>query len=475
MNKLKYWWIFISAATIITSCKTLQQPPPKDSRTMPHTFAGSTDTTSDATISWKAFFNDSYLTELIDTALANNWDLDIALQRIQMSRSNIRLTRGAMLPFLRGNAAAGITKFGDYTMDGAGNMTTPIYDGRIVPKDLQNYTVSLQTSWEVDLWGRLRNKKRAAYHRFLASIEGTNLVVTTLIADVATAYYELLALDNQLDIIEENIALQEKAVEVVRVQKRAAMTTELGVEWFEAQLLGLKSMRYETRQQITETESRINLLLGRYPQAIPRDKTRLTKALPPRVRTGIPSALLKNRPDIRHAEAELRATRADVKAAKAAFYPSLTITGGIGYEAFLTSVLFQTPQSLMYNVLGGLSAPLLNRSALTSELQRADASRHEAYYNYQKVVTTGFTEIYNQMSRISNLRQVYELKQQQAAKLTNSINISIELFNQGRSNYLEVLVTQQNAIKARLEVVDARKEIYRSTVNIYKALGGGWR
>lgn len=475
MNKLRYLWIFISASIIAVGCKTSQLPPNQPPSQMPTAAFAGKDTVSDATISWRQFFQDQNLVDLVDTALANNWDMRIALQRIKMAQSSVLLAKGALRPFLRGGAAAKVTKYGDYTMDGAGNMTTPIYDGRIVPKDLQDYLVGLQASWEVDVWGRLRNMKKSAMNRFLASVEGKNLVTTGLVAEVATAYYELLSLDNQLDIINETIKLQENALEVVKVQKQAAMTNRLAVEQFEAQLLEFQSMQQRTLQQIVEIEARLNMLLGRYPQTVGRDKQMLTRSLPASVRTGIPYALLQNRPDIRQAERELMATKADIKAAKAAFYPSFSITGGVGFEAFLPTILFNTPQSMIYNILGGLSAPLLNRSVYKAELNRANANQKEALYHYEKMVANGYTEVYVQMAKINNLQKIYSLKDRQAATLTKAIETSSELFKMGRSSYLEVLIAQQSALKSKLDLIDTRKDLFNSTVHIYRAIGGGWR
>lgn len=475
MTKNIYLGTLFLLMVLAAGCKSLKIASLPFARTMPSAFPDSRDTASAASMSWRSFFEDRQLVDLIDTALANNWDMLIAIQRVHMYQADALLNKGAMKPYVKAVGATGVMKFGDYTMDGAGNATTPIYDGRMVPKDLQTYQLGLQASWEVDVWGRLKNKKRAAFYRFLSGAEGRNLVITNLISDVATAYYELAALDNQLDIINETITLQENALDIVKVQKEAAMTNELGVEQFEAQLLGLKGMRFETQQQIMETESRINMLLGRYPQSVLRNKTMFAGPLPARIRTGIPYALLQNRPDIRQAEAELVAARADVKAAKAAFYPSLSITGGVGYSAFLPGLLFAMPQSLAYNVLGSLAAPLINRSALQAEFDKANAQQLEALYNYQRAMTRGYTEVYVQVARIGNMQRVYDLKRDQVSTLTRSITTSSELFKTGRSNYLEVLITQQNALRARLEMVSARKDVFSSTVALYRALGGGWQ
>lgn len=467
---------FLLAAIIsMASCHSVKFATPDNTRPMPVTYGRSADTSSMVLQSWQSMFADTLLIELIDTALANNQDMLIALQRIRKSQASVLLSKGAMKPEVRTIAAASLNKYGAYTMDGAGNMTTPIYDGRMVPDHLPDYYLGLQATWEIDIWGKLRSRRKAAMARFLASIEGKNLVVTRLVSEVSIGYYELMALDTQLAIIDETIQLQANALEIVKVQKDAGVTNELAVQQFEAQLNGLKSMRLELYMQIKERENSMNLLLGRYPQPIKRSNMAMAGGLLHKVAVGIPASLLQNRPDIRQAEAELMATVSDINAAKAAFYPSLTINAGTGVEAFKTSLLFTTPQSIVYNLIGGFAAPLINRSALKSDLYIADAEKTEALLQYQKLMIKAYAEVYTEMQRIDNLEQVYDFKTKQVTILSNAIETSSELFKTGRSSYLEVLVTQQNALNSRLERVDVRSKQLYATVNIYKALGGGWR
>jgi multidrug efflux system outer membrane protein len=327
----------------------------------------------------------------------------------------------------------------------------------------------------VDVWGKLRNSRKAAFAKYLSTVEGKNFVITNLIAEIANSYYELLALDNQLDIIRETIKLQKDGLEIVKIQKQASAVTELAVKQFEAQVLNSQSMEFEILQKITENENRINFLLGRFPQPIVRDKATFTGPIPMQIKTGIPSQLLKNRPDIKQAELELVATKCDVKAAQAEFYPSLSITGLVGFQAFKPSYLFTTPQSLAYSLIGDLAAPLINRSAIKAEFNKAKAYQIEAMYEYQKAILDGYTEVSNELSNINNLERSYNLKSQQVEVLTKSIDIANDLFKSARANYLEVLMTQRDALESKLELVETKKEQYNAVTNVYKALGGGWK
>ncbi len=327
---------------------------------------------------------------------------------------------------------------------------------------------------KLSLWEN-KSEEGSALHRYLASIEGKNLVVTGLIAEVARNYYELLALDNELAILNETIALQENAFELVKVQKEAAMVNTLAVKQFEAQLLNSKGRRVAILQLIIENESEINLLSGRYPGVVQRSSVSFNESIPARISTGLPSDILLHRPDIREAEFELTASRADVKAAKAAFYPSLSINGSIGFQAYKPNLLFFTPESYVYGIIGTLATPVVNRAAIKAEFRRANAQQLEALYNYQKSIVNGYTEVYNHINGIANLETIHAFKTDEVNALTESIETSAELFRTGRATYLEVIVAQQNALLARLELVDIRKQQFISTVNLYKALGGGWR
>jgi outer membrane protein TolC len=215
--------------------------------------------------------------------------------------------------------------------------------------------------------------------------------------------------------------------------------------------------------------------LGRIPQAIFREKANFISQIPIQVKSGIPSQLLKNRPDIKQAEFELLSTKFNVSAAKAAFYPSFNITGSLGFQSFNTAFLFTSPQSLAYSLLGGLTTPLLNRSAIKAQFNNAKVYQLEAMYNYQKTILNGYIEVSNEISNIKNLQQIQTLKTQEVAALTQSIEISDDLFKSGKATYFEVLMTQNRTLQTKLELVYTKKQQYSATVNIYKALGGGWR
>ncbi|TGE29402.1 TolC family protein [Hymenobacter metallicola] len=432
--------------------------------------AAPTDTAGVATVSWRQFFADSALVALVDTALRANPDQLIAVQRVEIARAGLVAARGALLPSVSGGAVASFDKFADYS--GVGQTDTN--DGRPLPSFVPDLFLGLRSTWEIDLWGKLRQRRQAAFARVLASEQGRRLVQTALVAQVASLYYELLAADNQLAVLGKNRELQERAVEIVKLQKLGGRATELAVQQFTAQLLRTRSLEAEAKQRIAATENTLNRLLGRYPQPIRRGHSLTTQSVPAVVSAGLPAATLLRRPDVRQAELELVASRADVAAARAAFLPSLTLSPYLGLNAYSPALLLQTPGSLAYGLLGGLSAPVLNRSALKAEYSRSAAQQRAAYWNYQKVVQTGFEEVTTNLRGLENYRQVADLRQQEVAALTQAVSVSNDLYRASYANYLEVVTAQRSVLDAELSLTEARRQQFLLLIDLYRALGGGW-
>lgn len=466
-------------SVLLSGCKTLKTPEQLPKLTpVSDTYNGVRSMTNAADIHWKDFFADPDLSALIDTALRNNLDLHITLQRIEMGRAQLDRTKGLTLPFVAGGVSMGQKRFGKYTMDGIGNYDTNfsnnITKDQNIPEFLPDFNVGLQSSWEIDIWQKLRTRKEAALMRYLATVEGRNFVITNLIADIAFYYYELLAFDNELDIIRETIRLQSSELSIIKVQKEAGRANELGVTQFEAQFLNTQSLEVEIKQQINEYENRLNFLLGRFATPIVRNKDLFVNSLPVEVTSGIPADLLKNRPDVRQAQYELAATKADVYVAKAAFYPSLNIAATLGFQTFNPRFII-APQSIAYNILGSLTAPLFNKTALKADLKTARAAQIEALYYYQKTILNGYFEVYNQLVLINNLEKIHGFKNKEAEALTKSIQAASDLFVTGRATYLEVIVSRKNALQTRIDLLDVRKRQYQAAINLYRALGGGWK
>lgn len=477
MYKLKLsrwgWLLFFGLA--LTGCKVPALTGTRAPKPVPASFGSNGDTMNTAAVHWRQFFTDPDLVSLIDTALQKNQELSITWQEIEMARNDIRVRKAALLPSVGLRAGIGVEKVGRYTSQGAGDATTEIKPGKEMPEPLMDYTLAGVASWEVDIWKKLRNAKKAAVTRYLATVEGRNFVLTSLVAEIANSYYELLALDNQLAIVEQNIGLQKNALDIVKVQKEAARATELAVQKFQAEVLKSQSLEFDIRQRIQETENRINLLLGRYPQPVPRNDALFMTAPPALVQAGIPSQLLANRADIRQAELELAAAKLDVKVARAEFYPSFGISAAIGFQAFNPSYLVRFPESLLYSLAGDLAGPLINRKAIKAEYDNASARQLQALYRYERTILNAYLEVSTGLSGMANLEKSYALQSQQVEALTRSTDIAGDLFKSARADYFEVLMTQRDALEARLELIETRQRQLNAVVNVYRDLGGGWR
>jgi multidrug efflux system outer membrane protein len=436
---------------------------------------GLAEEANSGTVKWKDFFEDPNLLSLIDIAIANNKEVNMMLQRISTAENEIQARRGAYLPSVNIGIGADGEKVGKYTRNGAVEENLKLANGQPFPAFLGNYQFGLFSTWEIDIWKKLRNAKQVAVLEYMASQEGKNFLVTNLVSEIAHAYYELMALDNQLENLEQNIAIQQNGLEVVKQLQIYARTTTLAVKRYQAEVAKNQSKKSGLMQQITEVENRINFLLGRAPQPIQRASRGFMDIKPKILNAGIPSQLLQNRPDIRKAEFELAAAELNIDVARANFYPSFGIKAGIGFEAFALKHLINTPESLAAMVAGELVAPLVNKNAIIAEYKNANAKQIRAAYEYEQTILNAYTEVSNQLSKIDNLDKAYRLKKEQVDSLAQSIDVAGQLFKSARADYLEVLLTQRDALDAKKELIETKLKQVNTVVDLYRSLGGGWR
>lgn len=475
-NKQIVNWVGVLSITLLNAaCSVPHLVQRTVNKNVPASYYNSQDSTNTAKTTWKQYFTDPDLTALIDTALYNNQELNITLQEIQVSNNEVLARAGAYRPFVGLGGGAGFDKVSRYTSQGAADAATEIRPGIETPEILPNLYFGATASWEVDIWHKLRNAKKAAVASYLASIEGKNFQVTNLVAEIATSYYELLAYDNQLDIIKQNLVILNNALSITKQEKEAAKVTELAVRRFEAEVAKTQSLQYEIQQKIVETENRINFLVGRFPQRVQRNAQTFSQITPTAVSAGIPSQLLANRPDIRQAEWNLEAAKLDVLSTRANFYPSLNLRGFLGIMAYNPLYLVYTPQSLVASLAGDLVGPIVNKNEITARYRTANAKQIQAIYNYEKTVLNAYIEVANQLSNIDNLGKKYDTKNNQVQALTQSTSISLKLFTSARADYMEVLLTQRDVLEARIELIETRAQQLNAQVNAYRALGGGWR
>lgn len=480
MKHSRYSIVILTAALFMAGCKAFKAVHMPEGIKFPETYLGSSDTVSVATMSPADFFADELLVSLINEAHKNNQDALIALERINIASAYLKMKRGDLIPTLDLATSASIQKYGDYTMEGVGNFDTNLSPNinsnqRVGQPHVPNIALGLNSSWEIDIWGKFRNRKKSAKSKFLASEQGRRFLSTAITAAVANLYYELQALDAELEIIRSSIQLQEAALEIVNARKDAGRDDQLAVERFMGQLYYTKGLEPAVRQNIITTENDLNALLGRLPQPIQRSGNLLTKSLPVNPQAGIPAQLLLRRPDMVQAELELASAGYEVKAARAEFLPALRINLSLGINSFNPAMLFSIPASLTYGILGGLTGPLLNRAQIQGNFNRMVAENHIAFYEYQKTVINGYKEVHTSLQHADLLTERFLLKEEEAQSLTRAVEISEELMRTGYASYLDVITAQKSVLDANMERVLLKKAMFQNMVTLYKASGGGWK
>lgn len=467
--------IIVSGALVLSGCGIPKLRLGEPGAPLPTTFNGNTSEENSACIMPIEFFDDPNLRDLINEGLRGNQELKILQQNIFRANNEVIRRRGMWLPFITFGADSSLNKYSDYTPFGAelNELTTP--NGQMFPNPLPNFLVAANVTWQVDIWRQLHRARDAARLRYFGTVDGWNYVVTRLVAEIAESYYKLMALDKQIQTLDSTIALQEQSLKIAMAQKEAARGTELGVQRFEAEVAKNQSEKLIVYQEMIETENRINFLLGRFPQPVPRAAGDFIDLNLRTLNLGAPAALLQNRPDIRQAERNLEAAGLDIQVARANFYPKLNITGGVGYEAFNTKYLFFTPESLVYGVAAGVVAPLVNKSAIRAEYLNANADQLEALYEYQRTTLNAFTEVINRVTKVQNYSRSIEIKKQQLASLESAVGVAHKLFQNARVEYMDVLFAQRDRNDARIVLIDTKREQLSAIVYAYQALGGGWR
>ncbi len=474
--------ILLSIVTglILTACNVPNQlTQPAVIKDLPASYLdGSADSNSIATTPWKLFFTDPILQQLIDTALAKNIDLLSNDQQIKIAGTYVGMAKALTLPTLEGVINTQVDRYAFYTMNGIGNYdlnkSNSITNDMRIPNAVPDLMIGFRSQWELDVWGKLKNMKKSALAKYLGTLQGKLFLQTNIVAEVAYRYYELLGLDFEIDIVRKNILLQQNALEIVKAQKLGGRATELAVLQFEALVYKTKAIEYGVRQQIAETENRLNLLLGRYPQGIERGQGLMELNLPVNVKSGLPANLLLMRPDVNRAMYDLTAAYRDVAAARAMYYPAFNITPYLGFQGFRLPA-FLNAQSIATGIAGNIAAPIFNRKKVRGYYSISEAQAKQTWLGYNKTMQTAVMEVQTSLQGINNLASQYAIKKQEVKELTTAIGTANDLYANGYANYLEVITAQKSLVDAEIELTLMKKVQFQTMVALYRAAGGGWK
>lgn len=421
----------------------------------------STDTTTIANYSWRAFFNDQLLIALIDEGLKHNFDLQIAHSRIKQAEASLGMARAAYFPDLALVGQVSHNRF-----------SNGVNGKDVLGYDATDYRLGVAVSWEADIWGKINRQHRAKYAQFLSSHAYKNLVQTSLIANIATSYYTLLALDEQLKVTNETIELLKESVETIEALKEAGMQNGAAIEQSKAFLYSTQVTVPNLESQIRELENTICFLIGRKSGVVLRSPIQQQEVISG-LQYGLPVQMLAKRPDVQQAELSFRSAFELTNAAQASFYPSITLNSSmIGYNAATLSNFFK-PENIFASIVGGLAQPLFARKQLIANYQIAKAQQKEALLTFEKTVLSAGKEVSDILFSLESSLKKNEIRAKQVEASQNSVDYTKELLKAAEANYIEVLNAEQSLLSAQLSQVNDKLEQLQYSVNLYRALGGG--
>jgi multidrug efflux system outer membrane protein len=459
----------VAALSVLTGC-TVGPNYHRPVITPPEAFRGAAipapDPTSLADLKWFEVFRDERLQELIRTALAQNYDLRDAVARVEATRAILGITRADQFPTIEAGAA--VTSARTSTSG-----TFPLPEGIDQTRTFSTVGLNL-LSFEVDVWGRLRRATEAARADLLASEENRKAVTTTLVSDVASAYFNLLELDSELTIARRTLASRESSLELIRNRERGGLGTLLDVRQGEQLVHGAASVIPEIERLVEQTENQISLLLGRSPGPIVRGQSLAEQEPLPAVPPGLPSSLLERRPDIRAAEQNLVAANAIIGVAKAAYFPRISLTGLLGFQSDQLSSLFTGPMRV-WQFVPQVTQPIFNAGRLRSNVDLAKAQEQIALVQYERAIQTAFREVSDTLVQYQKLREIRTEQERLVTTLEDRARLSYVRYQGGIDTLLNALDADRDLFEAELRLTQTRRDEVVTLVQLYRALGGGWQ
>lgn len=465
--KFTHKYSFLIGISILTlsACVTQKYERPQVKNEGLYRDNNTTDTTTMADLPWKSLFSDTTLQSLIQQGINQNLDLKQAIERIKISEATLRQSRAAFLPSLQADVSVTDAKQSQAALNFPAGININL--------ETQTYRAALSTAWEADIWGKLSSAKRAAFATLLQSDAAKRAVQTQLIATIANNYYTLLALDKQLAITEQTIKIRTQDVETMKALKEGAVVNGAAVVQSEANLYAAQVTLPDLKRSIKEAENALNIVLAQAPGTI--NRTNLEQQIPyANLQTGVSAQLLQNRPDVIAAEFGFRSAFENTNVAKTYFYPALTLTATGGLTSLQLSNFFDN--SIFYNLVGGLTQPIFAKGANKARLTTAQANQQIAFYAFQQALLTGGQEVSNALYAYQTAAKKEETRAKQIASLTKAVDFTKELLRySSATNYTDVLTSEQSLLTAQLSGINDRLQKLQSVVNLYRALGGGWK
>jgi len=461
--------IFLLVSLLMLACSVGKNYKRPEFNTPQQYTSGVSSDSSIATQSWKTFFVDTTLQRLIDQTLASNFNLQLAMKRMEVSREYAKQARLAWLPALNAQVGVSTNTPSENSLNG---LSLKNFLGT---NHLEDYTIGLNLSWEIDVWGKIRRQKEAALANYLQTYEASRAVQTSLVAQVAHSYYNLLMMDAQLKIAKGNVLLSDSIVQMMQLQKSAGEVTELAVQQAITQQQNAALLVPQLEQAIQLQENAIHLLSGEWPGLIVRSAELETSWTDDTLSAGIPADLLSLRPDVRANERALMAANARVGVAQANMYPTLNLTAAGGLNAFKATNWFIVPASLFGTAAGGLLQPVFQRRLLRTQRNVAVLEREQRVIEFRQSVLTAAHEVTNAMVKLDKLKIQQQVANDRVQVSKQAVKNARMLFRSGLANYLEVITAQSRALQAELDEAAIVRQLLSARVELYQSLGGGWR
>jgi multidrug efflux system outer membrane protein len=417
--------------------------------------------TADTT--WWKQFQDPQLEQLIAEALKHNTNVQIAAANVEQSAALLTTTRSQLFPTVGYGLGAGRER----TREPAFAAQLPNY-----PNPSSAYQAALQASWEIDLWGRIRRQSEAAYANVLATEEARRGVILSLVAQVANNYLQLRGLDAQLDVAKKTLQTYKESVDLFTLQFQYGQVSMMNVAQAQSQYETAAAQIPLLEQQIEQTQNSLAVLIGRDPGPIVRGKSVYDLQLP-QVPAGVPSQLLERRPDLAQAEQQLIAANAQIGAAKALYFPTISLTGAFGSASADLSKLFSGPAKV-WSYAGSVAGPIFSFGAISGQVAQAEAAQQAALLNYQLSIRNAFADVDNALVANQKLREQLDAQVKLVAALQQYNELARLQYDGGYTSYSTVLQAEQALFPAELNLASVRAQVFSSAVNIYKAMGGGW-
>jgi len=458
--------VLLSAALLLSGC-TVGPNYKRPVVAVPPTYRGAvpdetaqTDTATLGDQKWRDIFQDEQLRALIRTALQQNYDVRIAASRVLEANAQLGITRADQFPTLSAGA-------------GAGDVRTA--QAKFLPKfETSIGQVNLSAAWELDFWGKFRRATEAARANLLASKWARQEVVSTLVANVADAYFQLRALDLQLEISKRTLDSRQESLHLTRILANGGATSLLDVRQAEQLVFTAGAEIPTLEQQVEQQENFLSILLGQNPGDIPRGQTLTEQRQPPQVPPGLPSSLLERRPDIRQAEEQLVAANAEIGVARAAYFPDISLSGSGGFQSSALTDLFSGPAGA-WSFGASLAQPIFTGGRLRSGVRLAEAQQQTATLFYQQSIQEAFRSVSDALFAYRKTREFRAQQELLFESAKDAARLSQMRYTGGATGYLEVLTNETNAFSAELGLVQARLNELLALVQLYEALGGGWQ